>query len=50
MGNAIGDHLNGQTFGSSNRLLTRLPVTHDPGQLERIRNPAAVCFCVTPLL
>ena len=41
---SIGDHLNGEPFGITDSFLARLPVSHDAGQFQRLRDPATVIF------
>lgn len=42
----IGDDLDGQLFRAADGLFARRAIGHDPGQFERLRNPAAILFAI----
>jgi hypothetical protein len=40
----VGNHFDGEPFRIADRLFARRPVRHDPGQFQRLGNPAPVIF------
>ena len=41
---SVRDHFDGEPFAAADGLFTRLPVSHDAGEFQNLRDPSAVVF------